>query len=314
MFQETVPVYLITGFLEGGKTQFLRYTMDQDYFKDGSKTLIILCEEGEEEYDPVELADQNAVVVLCDEKERLTAEWLREQNKKYRPERVMIEYNGMWSVKEFLETKQPDSWELYQTITILDGSQFQLYLNNIKAMVIELVTYSDMIVFNRCTKELPLDTFARSIKAVNRQAELVFENESGELEQPAGVLPYDVEADIIEVQDADYGIWYIDVQEHPERYTGKQIRFRAMCLTSDEFPNDVFVPGRNVMTCCADDIRFLGFACKYSGVKNLKKRQWLKVSATLKFEDSKLYGGQGPVLYANDIVLTGKPEVEVVSF
>lgn len=254
-----IPVYMITGFLEGGKTSFLKFTLQQDYFNDGSKTLLILCEEGETELDQEFMDKYHVVTETIEEESELNREYFREVGKRHKPDRVIIEYNGMWSPKNITQLPFPYSWELYQTITVLDGSTFQLYLNNIKSLAMELLTYTDMVVFNRCTQETPIDTFNRSIKAVNRRAEVMFETKDGETLQPEDVLPYDRDQDVIHLEDEDYGIWYIDAQDNPDEYVGKTIVFKAMVMKNREFPADVFVPGRNAMTCCADDIRFLGF-------------------------------------------------------
>ena len=64
----TIPVYFINGFLESGKTEFINYTIEEDYFKIDELTLIIACEDGEVEYDPEALYNGNAVL------ERLEAE------------------------------------------------------------------------------------------------------------------------------------------------------------------------------------------------------------------------------------------------
>ena len=48
---DITPVFLINGFLEAGKTEFLSFTMEQDYFRTEGKTLLIVCEEGDTEYD-----------------------------------------------------------------------------------------------------------------------------------------------------------------------------------------------------------------------------------------------------------------------
>ena len=165
-----IPVYMITGFLEGGKTSFLKFTLQQDYFNDGSKTLLILCEEGETELDQEFMDKYHVVTETIEEESELNREYFREVGKRHKPDRVIIEYNGMWSPKNITQLPFPYSWELYQTITVLDGSTFQLYLNNIKSLAMELLTYTDMVVFNRCTQETPIDTFNRSIKAVNRRA------------------------------------------------------------------------------------------------------------------------------------------------
>ena len=62
MNESDVMVYLMTGFLDSGKTQFLDFTLKQDYFQIDGKTLLILCEEGEEEYNPMELLKYGVVI------------------------------------------------------------------------------------------------------------------------------------------------------------------------------------------------------------------------------------------------------------
>mgnify|MGYP000772099175 CR=1 FL=1 len=81
MKEPDVMVYLMTGFLDSGKTQFLNFTLSQDYFQIDGKTLLILCEEGEEEYDPRELLKYGVVIETVEDKEDLTEEWLEEMNK-----------------------------------------------------------------------------------------------------------------------------------------------------------------------------------------------------------------------------------------
>ena len=96
--------------------------MQEDYFNDGSKTLVILCEEGEEEYPEKMLRKTHSQTVVVDDPEGLYPDKLEELQKTYQPERVLIEYNGMWSVPDFLNTPLPENWLLYQIITILDSS------------------------------------------------------------------------------------------------------------------------------------------------------------------------------------------------
>ena len=309
-----IPVYLITGFLESGKTSFIQFTIQQDYFADGEKTLLIACEEGEEEYDLSMLANYNTVLEMIEEPEEFTPEFLKRMNGKYHPERVMIEYNGMWSVDQILQMRMPEFWEIYQIITILDGEHFQLYLNNIKAQAIELLTKTDMIIFNRCTQDSPLALYQRTIKSVNRRAGIVFESEDGEMEPPEEEPPYDLNAEIINIADQDYGFWYIDVQEHPERYVNKLVRFRAKAMVSKRFPENIFVPGRNAMTCCEADIRFIGFLCHYRNAKRIAPKQWIYVTAKVKWEYSAAYKEEGPVLYAKGVTVTSAPEEELVYF
>ena len=120
MKEPDVMVYLMTGFLDSGKTQFLNFTLSQDYFQIDGKTLLILCEEGEEEYDPRELLKYGVVIETVEDKEDLTEEWLEEMNKKHKPERVVIEYNGMWQVSEF-EKYFSDVSDKLKTTVCRDG-------------------------------------------------------------------------------------------------------------------------------------------------------------------------------------------------
>lgn len=311
---DNIPVYVITGFLEGGKTSFLKFTLAQDYFNDGSKTLLILCEEGEVEYEEAFLKKYNCVMVTAEDQTQLNHAWLSAMGKKYRPDRVIIEYNGMWSPKEIPDMDLPFSWELYQTITVLDGSTFRLYLNNIKSLAIELLTYTDMVIFNRCTEDTPIDNFNRSLKAVNRNADVMFEDKDGNQLQPPLVLPYDISGQDITIADDDYGIFYIDAQENPGNYLGKNLHFKGMVMKSKDFPQDCFVPGRKIMTCCEADIRFLGFLCKYPKISDFGQRSWVDVTAQLKMEYNDVYGEEGPVLYASDLVSSPAPKRETVSF
>ena len=169
-----VPIYLMTGFLESGKTSFLNFTIGQDYFYIEGRTLLILCEEGEEEYDPELLKMSNTMVEILESEEELTTERLVAMDVLYQPERVIIEYNGMWLVSKFLQMELPKGWGVAQQITTVDASTFQLYMNNMKSIFMDMVRTSEMVVFNRCKESDPLATYRRGIKVANQRAEVIF--------------------------------------------------------------------------------------------------------------------------------------------
>ena len=173
MDEITVPIYLITGFLESGKTSFLSFTLQQDYFRTEGKTLLILCEEGEEEYDEEALAKDNVVVEVIEKEDAFTPERLQALDIIHQPERVVMEYNGMWLVSKFEEMKLPAGWGIEQHITCVDASTFQVYMQNMKSIFMDMVRNADMVVFNRSKKEYPLANFRRSIKVVNPSAEVI---------------------------------------------------------------------------------------------------------------------------------------------
>lgn len=316
-----IPVYLINGFLESGKTSFITETLKDPEFSGKERTLIISCEEGEVEYDEKALAESCADIVSIEDREELTTEALNAFQSHYRPQRVMIECNGMWSMEELVELELPEEWAIVQIITMIDASTYQNYLNNMKSIMLGQFKLSDTIIFNRCDEKTDKLALRRSVKVVNRKGQIIYESADG-VTDDAGeeALPYDMNADIIEICDDDYGLWYLDAMDHPKNYEGKTVHFRGMVYRSEKLPKRSFVPGRFAMTCCADDIAFIGFLCKVgSGVgplefENLKNRSFVNITAKIKVEFYREYHGKGPVLYAVNIEKAEEPEDKLVYF
>ena len=307
-------VYLMTGFLDSGKTQFLKFTLEQDYFQIAGKTLLILCEEGEEEYNPMEMLKYGVVIEKIEDQEDLTEEYLEELNRKHEPERVVVEYNGMWKVSDFESMKLPDGWGIEQKLTTVDASTFQMYLTNLKPLFVEMVRGAELVLFNRCEDLKPLPGYRRSVKVVSPQAEVIFEDEEGEIENIfEDDVPYDLKAPVIQIAREDYGIWYVDMMENPDRYKGKTVEFTAKVLKPRSFPSKVFLPGRMAMTCCADDTTFLGYVCRSSYAPKLKAGQWITVRAKVRYANVSVYQGEGPVLEAENIE-PAEPIEELVYF
>lgn len=305
-------VYIINGFLESGKSEFIRYTLEQPYFQTRGKTLLILCEEGEVEFDEPLLKKSRTILEVIDEESDFTPEKLIELEKKHKPERIIIEYNGMWNYKNM---KLPWHWKVEQQITTIDASTFPMYYTNMRSLLAEMIRKSEMIIFNRCDGIKDLSTYKRNVKAVNQSAEIIFEDANGEVNEiMEDELPYDLKKDHLELDDTGYGIWYLDVLDHAERYENKKMTFLAMVLKPEGFPKDHFVPGRMAMTCCAEDMAFLGFACEYDGAEKLENKSWVKVTATLTWEYWADYNGEGPVLHALSVEPAKAPRKEVIDF
>ena len=306
------PVYMINGFLESGKTEFITYTLAQPYFRIKGKTLIIACEEGEVEYESDLLKKANAVVEWIEEEEDFNTNYLVELEKKHKPDRIIIEYNGMWNFKNM---RLPWHWKIEQQITTIDGATFPMYFTNMRSLLAEMVRKSEMIIFNRCDGIEELNVYKRNIKAVNPNADVIFEDANGEIDTIFEEdLPFDLNAPIIELDNTGYGIWYLDSLDHLERYIGKTIKFKAMVLIPEGFQKNYFVPGRMAMTCCADDMAFLGFACEYEGASALKQKEWVEVTASISKEYWEDYKGEGPILHAISVVKTKAPKDEIINF
>ena len=307
------PVFIINGFLESGKTEFISFTLSQPYFQVKGTTLLVLCEEGETEYDEDILRKSHTVVEIVDDEEAFTPAKLTELEKLHKPERIVIEYNGMWNFKKL---KLPWYWQVEQQITIINAATFQNYYTNMRSLLAEMIRKSELIIFNRCdglTEQL--SSFKRNVKAVNPQAEIVFEDKNGEVNQIFEEdLPYDLKSEVLQLDDYAYGIFYLDAMDNLNRYIGKTIEFTAMVLIPENSNGSYFVPGRMAMTCCADDMAFLGYACKYDKCNTLANRQWVKVTATVHKEYWEDYNGEGPVLHAVIVEPTKKPQDEILNF
>lgn len=313
-----IPVYAFLGFLESGKTSFIQDTLDQDYFNSGERTLLIACEEGEEEYDEKLLEETNTTLVNVEDQEDFNRDLIIRLITHYDPERILIEYNGMWPVANLLAAMENTPLTLFQTIMTVDATTFDLYMNNMKSIAVEMYKLAELVIINRCTKDTPRAKYRRSIKAINRQVQVGFES-SEDLGEEDDSVPFDIDGDEITLQDDEYGIWFIDAMERPQLYDGKTIHMKVRIFKAPKMPKGCFVPGRHAMTCCADDIQFLGYMChlnhaKSSTVKKVENRMWADLTAQIKIEYNDEYKEEGPVLYATRIETAEKPDEELVYF
>ena len=297
-----IPVFLINGFLEAGKTKFLQFTMSQEYFRTEGKTLLIVCEEGDTEYDEELLKETGTTAVYLEDFRQMTPDYLTELELLNNPERVLIEWNGMWNQDEL---KLPKDWAIYQQMTILDGSTLNLYLANMKPLLGAMLRGSELVICNRCdgVSDEVLTAYRRTIRAMCQKGQLVLEDEEGEIQQEMleEDLPYDVNAPVIRIEPEDFGLWYFDCMDVPSRYEGKTVEFTGMVLKSPEFPKNYFVPGRMAMTCCEADMTFIGYVCKSKEARKLETKQWVRVKAKVAYEFWQDYGEKGPVLYAESV-------------
>lgn len=306
-------VFVINGFLDSGKTQFISYTLSQPYFRTKGTTLLVVCEEGEEEYDERLLKATNTVMVVAEDESEVAPDKLIELDKKYKPSRIIIEYNGMWNYKNF---KLPFLWKLEQQITTIDCTSFELYYNNMRSLLGEMIRNSELIIFNRCDNmNDKVPGYKRNIKAINQRAEIVFEDKDGEVNSTLEEeLPYDLSASRLELTDETYGIWYLDVLDNLDRYVGKEVSFVTCVYIPDKFPKGYFVPGRAIMTCCAEDVQFLGFAAKYADAGKLENRSWAKIVARVDKEYFEGYDGEGPVLKPISLEACKQPKNDILTF
>lgn len=312
---EEIPVYLFTGFMDSGKTSLILETLLENDFTEDEKGVIIACEDGEIEYDEAQLEKINMSLVTVDEEEEYTAEFLQKVQDTYHPKVVFVEYNGTWGMATFKETPMPKDWVLVQSLATADATTFEMYLNNMRTMIMEQLFDADVVIFNRCDDDTPREKFRRNVKALNRKAQIVYERTDGTLdERELEDVPFDTDVDLIELSDADYGLWYLDAMDNPKKYDGKKVKFLALVYNPAKMKKGTFVPGRFAMTCCVEDITFIGFKCKYPDSDKVAHKSWIEITAEVRVEFAKEYRGKGPVLYPVEIKPAEKPEDELVYF
>jgi uncharacterized repeat protein (TIGR03943 family) len=235
--------------------------------------------------------------------------------RKYHPDRVIIEMNGMWDLDAAL-SRTPKVLDVYQIITTVNAETFELYAKNMGQRMLQHITDADMVVFNRATEETRQLIRDRNVRSMNPQAALYFENDDGTSEDYGAGMPppYDMDAPIIEIKDADYAVWYRDLVEETDKYDGKTVSFKGVIAKSDELPKDTFAIGRHVMTCCADDIAYRALAVTTADAGKYSMRDWVEITAKISISYSKLYRSKGPVLKPISIKPAEPAVPEVASF
>ena len=310
------PVYLFLGFLESGKTKFIQETLEDPRFSSGEKTLLLVMEEGEIEYETYKFSMAESVdLVVIEEKTQLTEEYLTELQLKYGADRVVVEYNGIWALEDFFSA-MPEGWMINQVMTFFDSNTFLNYNANMRQLVYDKVENAQLVVFNRYGDEMDKMAFHKVIRGISRRCDIVYERVDGkadfdDIEDP---LPFDINAPVIEIADRDYAFFYRDLTENLEAYIGKTVKFKGIVATDKRLEATDIVVGRHVMTCCADDIQYCGLACVLPYQMDLETRDWICVTAKIQFQKHRIYKGKGPVLVAEKAVVCQPPEEALATF
>lgn len=314
--QQPIPVYLICGFLDAGKTNFVAPMLANEEFTKDERTLLLITEEGEEEYDPQALAHFDVSCQVLEDKEDFSRENLFQLQRKYRPTQIVIEYNGMWQLQE-IEEAFPPQWALYQIVCLVEAPTFDSYAKNMASLMMEKLRNADMIIFNRVTDDLADQLRQRNLKMLNRRAEMYLEYADGERveDYDNGMCPFDLSKPVLELSDEDFGFWYTDCMDNMERYEGKTVRFRGMVAKSPKFPKGCFAVGRFAMVCCAQDTTFLGVLCNGPELNKVNNKDWVEVTGKIRLKKLSIYQGEeGPVLYTLEVKPAQAPEDPLVYF
>ena len=312
---QQIPVYAFTGFLDSGKTKFIQETLEDERFNAGERTLILLFEEGEEEYDFSTYPHKNVYLEVLDQ-QSVTTKQLASLAKKHKAERIVVELNGMQLVGD-LYTRFPEDWVVAQEVMFAASTTFMAYNANMRNLVMDKLVGAQMVVFNRLTPGADTMPLHKLVRAANRRIDILYDYTDGStaFDDIVDPLPFDINAPVIEIKDEDFAIWYRDVTEEPQKYDGKSVHFKGQVAKLRRNKDGIFAPGRFVMTCCEDDIQFCGVPCLYAGANKLVPRDWVMVTAKISAEKHSLYHGElGPVLTALEVTPAEAAVPDVATF
>ena len=312
---QQLPVYIFTGFLEGGKTTIIQESLNDQNFNSGEKTLLLLCEEGIEELDPSAFWGKNVTNHNIENESDLTQDYLLSITKGKKIDRIIVEYNGMWLLQTLYDA-MPSNWGIYQNMMFADANTFINYNNNMRQLMFDKVKDAEMIVLNRANEKTDKEEIHKIIKGISRRNQIVYDYPDGHVEYDdiEDPLPFDIDAPVITIEDDDYALWYRDLSEEMEKYHNKTVKFKVIVARDPRLDKKSAVVGRHVMTCCVDDIQFSGMIAIFKDECKLKSREWVTLKGTVKIESNKLYKSNGPVLYVESTEFAVKPSQEVATF
>lgn len=310
-----IPVYLFTGFLESGKTKFIQETLEDPRFTDGTSTLLLVCEQGETEYNEKKYPAAGVHIEYIEGEESLSDKTLEALRKKHKAQRVLVEYNGMWQNISFFYA-MPKGWVLYQEMCFVDCTTFKSYNANMRSLVVDKFTTPDLVVFNRYFDKYDKMELHKAVRGCSRNAGIIYEYPNGEavqddIEDP---LPFDKEADAFEVEDKDYALWYRDMSEGMEDYQGKTVTACFLVLKDNSMPEGCAAVGRRIMTCCVEDIQYSGLVCDFGGGEMPADRSWVRLTGKIDIRYNKAYGKEGPVIDSITFAPCEMPDPEVATF
>ena len=311
----TIPVYLFTGFLEGGKTHIIQESMEDKKFNSGEKTLILQCEEGIDEFELDRFWGKNVYLERIEEETDVNVENLTRLAKQHKIDRVIIEYNGMWKMQTLYDNL-PQGWAIYQEMMFADANTFISYNNNLRQLMVDKLLGAEMIVLNRTPAGIDKEEIHKIVRGVSRRTAITYDYPDGHVEYDdiEDPLPFDLSAPVVQIEDNDYAMFYRDLSEEMSKYAGKVLRFKGIAARDEKLGDRTLLLGRHVMVCCADDISYSPLVCIFPSATTIKTGDWVTVTGEVRVEKHKLYRGQGPVLYVRSTEFAVKPVQEVATF
>ena len=308
-------IYLFTGFLDSGKTSFINDTITTTDFCEGEKSLLIVSEQGEVEYNQEEIEACNCDLVYVNSEDEWTYEFFEELKNKYNPTQVLVELNGMFNVNRFLACSKPEGWEVVQVLTTINAQTFGLYIQNMRSLLYQHVVHTDLLIFNRIDENVKKSFLRNNIKAINSTCQIIYEKADGTVNtMDDDELPFDISSDELNILDHDFGLFCMDALDHPDKYAGKTVTLKGKFIGRDKQLVDGFVIGRLAMVCCEEDTSLIGMVCEHPSAKQLIPNEWIQVKGKIELDYDPDIGGEVCILKVEDLKVVPPLENEYVTF
>jgi len=305
------PIYIFSGFIDGGKTTVIKETLSDKEFTANSPSLIIAFEQGDVTYDEAFLTSSNSKIIYLDKIEDLTKEKMQELEDSYKFERVVIELNGMQKDEDLYKQGFHSNWEVAESLAIFDSTSFMNYLANMKTFVFDHIRYSDVAIFNR-SDNIDKRYIRNNLKACNPRIQIIFEDSLGNVSDGIDQSFFDTSGDELEISDHDYGLWFMDALDHPEKYDGKTISLHLACAEKLKEDNAAFM-GRKAMVCCANDLTTIGLTVVGVDPDKMSIGNYYDIKGKLRLV-SDTQGNPSCIMYAESLKASKNPEEELVYF
>lgn len=311
----TTRIYVFNGFLDSGKTTFIQDTVLNTDFCDGERTVIVVSEEGEIEFNQEEIEAKNCDFIFIDNEDDLNYKLFDDIKEKYNPTQILIELNGMYMINRLLAASKPDGWKIVQVLTTINAQTFGLYINNMRSLVYNHVVYSDLVIFNRVNDSIKKSFLRNTVKAINGMTQIIYEREDGTVDTLENEeLPFDTNSSYLDIADHDFGIFCMDTIDNPRVYEHKTVKIRGKFIGLDKHIYDGFIVGREAMVCCEDDTSLIGMVCVHNAANQFIPNEWLELEGLIELEYDNDIGGDVCILYVTDIKVIPPLKNEYVTF
>jgi G3E family GTPase len=152
--QTKVDIEIVTGFLGAGKTYFINTLIKETYLS-FERVLIIQNEKGMTSIEDNILHSKNINLEFCEPSSNISADYIKTMTEKYKPQRIIIEYNGTKNLVQLVEIISQElskACKLASVFYLADVLSYEMFFSNMPTLILPCIYHSNLIVLNNCSK------------------------------------------------------------------------------------------------------------------------------------------------------------------